>query len=147
MNTQFRILLLVLAVCFAGCEPNSKSGGPGVTKDTDRGSTVTQADETFSLDVPNLPTALKQGEAQTLEIGIRRGTNFDEDVTLKFDDIPDGVMLDPSSPMIKQGEQNVTITVEASESAALGDFIVKVRGVPTTGAEASNQFSLKINEK
>jgi len=159
----------LIAVLAAGCT-EGQPGGPGVTQTTKPTtterpatpppttttppSTVTtnkpvigEADRTFSLDAPNLPTFLKQGEAKTVTISLSRGSNFDQDVTLELSGMPQGVTADPQKVMIKHGEDEASIKLQAADDAALGDFTINVTGHPATGADAKNEFKLKITEK
>lgn len=107
---------------------------------------VGEAENTFTLSVPTLSTTVKQGESKTVKISIDRGKNFDEDVTLEFSGLPQGITLEPERPMIKHGEKEDTITVHAANDAALGDFTVKVMGHPTQGADATNELKLTVKE-
>ena len=91
--------------------------------------------------VVNQPQA---GETKTLSIGIKRGNNFQEDVTLKFADVPQGVTVDPASPVIKQGETETKITLKAATDASLGDFTIKLTGHPTKGSDASHEFKITV---
>ena len=100
------------------------------------------------LSVPLLATSLKQGETKSVDISINRGTNFDADIALSFSDLPTGITLNPARPAIKHGDTKVSITVAATEDAALGDFIVKVTGQPSQGAvDAVNDLKLTVSEK
>lgn len=138
--------IVVAAIGTAGCNQGS-SGGPGATKH-DNKPTVGTAENTFTLSVPHLTsTSLKQGESKVVDIGIKRGKNFDQDVALKFEDLPKGVTADPSSPSIKHGQDDVKVTFKAADDAALGDFTVKVVGHPSTGEDASNTIKLTVNKK
>jgi len=169
-------LFLLAAVGLVGCESHSTPGGPGAkgtpgttrpttppadrtptTPPADRTATtpsgtdnkplVGQAEQTFTLDVPNLSTTVKQGETKTIDIGVKRGKNFDQDVTLKFMDVPRGVTIEPASPVIKHGDKEAKVTVHAADDAAIGDFTVKVVGHPATGPDATNELKLKIAKK
>ncbi|HYV34951.1 MAG TPA: hypothetical protein VE988_04550, partial [Gemmataceae bacterium] len=106
-----------------------------------------QADDTFTLSVPTLATTLKQGETKTASIGIKRGKNFDGDVTIKFAETPKGLAIDPTSPVIKHGDTEAKITLKAAEDAALGDFTIKLTGHPTKGADAANEFKVTVQKK
>jgi hypothetical protein len=106
-----------------------------------------EAEETFNLSVPALSTHLKQGETKVASISLARGKNFDEDVTLEFDDLPKGVTIDPASHVIKHGDTEAKFTFQATDDAALGDFTVKVTGHPTKGADAKTEFKLTVDEK
>ena len=138
--------VVLLGVALAGCGQQGKSGGPGATDSTGRENPLKQADNTFSLDAPNLATRIKQGQSDSITISIRRGNNFTEDVTLKFDGVPAGVTIDPASPTIKSSDAKVTLNVAAAANAALGDHNVKVTGHPTKGVDATSEFKLTIAE-
>ena len=146
MKTQIAGLLVAALVVFTGCNKGTP-GGPGATNPNAKKPVVGQADETFTLSVPTLSTTVKQGETKTIEIGIKRGKNFDEDVTLKFADAPTGLTIEPASPAIKHGDTVAKLTLKAADNAALGDFTIKVTGHPTKGADASNEFKLTVNKK
>lgn len=147
MKSACVALFAAALITVVGCESKSTTGGPGATRTTDRQASVGQSNETFTLDVPNLATTVKQGEAKQIGIDIRRGTNFGEDVTLSFDNLPKGVTIDPPSPSIKKGETGAKFNVRAAEEAALGDFTVKAKGTPTKGAPAMSEFKLTVERK
>ena len=152
-------LVAMALVALNGCTQGTP-GGPGAvnTPSTTPNKTTTttttvqkpvlgQAEETFNLSVPSLSTGMKQGETKAASISLSRGKNFDEDVTLKFDDLPKGITIDPDSPVIKHGEKEAKITFQAADDAALGDFTIKVTGHPTKGADAKTEFKLTVAEK
>ena len=86
-------------------------GGPGATNTTAKKPSFREADNTFNLTASS--TSLKQGETKTVLIGIKRGKNFQDDVTVKFTDMPQGVTLDPASLTIKHGETDTKVTLKA----------------------------------
>ena len=137
--------ILAVAVGAAGCGTGSP-GGPGATKPGDK-PVLSTTEQTFTLSVPTFSTKLKQGEAKVVTIGIKRGKNFDQDVSLKLDGLPKGVTVDPAAPAIKHGEEEVKVTVKAADDAALGDFTVKVVGHPATGGDASNELKVTVEKK
>jgi uncharacterized membrane protein len=145
MKTTFATLLVLGLVAFTGCNKGTE-GGPGATNPTNK-SHIGQTEDTFSLTVPTLSTKLKQGESKVVDIGIKRGKNFDEDVALKFDNMPQGVTIDPATPTIKHGDSDTKITVKTADDAAVGDFTVKVTGHPTKGTDASNDLKLTVQKK
>ncbi|MBS0204113.1 MAG: hypothetical protein JSS49_14500 [Planctomycetes bacterium] len=150
---QLGLVLLALAV-ISGCTENTV-GGPGVSSPPPGNSTSTtakrpdygQPEETFTLLVPLLSTQMKQGETKEASVGVSRGKNFDEDVTLKFDELPAGVTITPASTVIKHGDSETKIAIRAMDDAALGDFTIKVVGHPTMGADATSMFKLTVKEK
>ena len=145
MKSPFAVMLVVGVAVFTGCNKGTE-GGPGAT-DASHKSQIGQSEETFSLSVPTLSTKLKQGESKAVDIGIKRGKNVKEDVTLQFSNVPQGVTIDPASAAIKHGDTETKITVKATDNAAVGDFTVTVKGHPTKGADATNELKLTIEKK
>lgn len=101
------------------------------------------AKDSFTLKGPG-STSLKQGEAKTVSIGIKRDKSFDQDVALKFGDLPKGVTLEPNAPVIKHGDEETEVTITGADDASLGKFDIKVTGHPAKGADASNEFKLTV---
>jgi len=108
---------------------------------------VSRTEDTFSLDVPNLSTSLKQGEAKQVAIALTRGKNFNQEVVLRFQDLPKGVTIDPAQVTVKPGDKEAKLTVKAAADAPIGTFNIKVAGEPKTGATASNEFKIAIAAK
>jgi hypothetical protein len=52
-----------------------------------------------------------------------------------------------ASPPIKAGSEEAKCAVRASADAALGEFVIKVIGRPSKGADASNEFKIVIEKK
>jgi hypothetical protein len=162
------VCLLIMAFAVgAGCNNDKTPGGPGVKPATDKPAAdkpaadrpvadkpadkgkplVGEADNTFTLSTPTLATSITQGENKNVTIGINRGTNFQEDVTLKFDGMPKGVTVDPANPKIAKSDTEAKVTLKAANDAAVGDFKVKVIGTPTKGAEGSSDMSVTVKKK
>jgi uncharacterized membrane protein len=147
MNKVSLSLLVLILVVLSGCTPGAP-GGPGATTSTGKGTDLLgPAEETFRLSPPMLATTLKQGETRVVSLGISRGKNFDEDVSVKFDDLPKGVSIEPSNPVIKHGDTEVKLTVKAAEDAAVGTFNVKVTGHPSKGPDGTTELKLKVEQK
>lgn len=149
MMKSFYVGMLVAALAvFTGCDGKSTSGGPGATNGgTKKGTSIGQPDNSFKLDTPNLATKLKQSESQVVTISIKRGKNFDQDVTLKFDNLPQGVSVDPASPTVKHGENETKVNFKAANDAAVGTFTVKVMGHPKEGPDATSELKLDVSKK
>jgi uncharacterized membrane protein len=147
MKTSIVGLLLSALVASTGCNNQGTSGGPGATNRSDNKPIIGRADDAFTLDPPNLATKLKQGEPKAIAIGINRGKNFDQDVTLKFENLPKGMSIEPAHPVIKHGETEAKLTIKATDDAAIGEFAIKVTGHPAKGADASNEFKITVDEK
>ena len=139
-------LLAMVMVAFSGCS-QAVPGGPGVTKSSPNAPAYGEADNTFNLSVPHMSTTLHQGGTKEVSIGIERGKNFGEDVTLKFADGPKGVTLASANPVILHGDTQAKVTFTATGDASLGDFTVKVTGHPTKGADATNELKITVAKK
>jgi len=142
MKSAFVGLLVVGVVALAGCDGKDTPGGPGATNTTGKQPLYGQADNTFKLTAPS--TSLAQGETKTVSIGIKRGTNFQGDVALQFKDVPEGVTVSPTSPVIKHGDKETEITLKAAADASQGNFTVKVTGHPTTGPDGTTELTLAV---
>jgi len=145
-------LLAAAAVGLIGCNNQGTPGGPGASAPSTSGRTgvnigVGQAEDTFRLDMPNLSTRMTQGEVHQVSIGIKRGKNFSEDVVLQFGELPKGVTIEPATATLKAGEEEAKVSVKAADDAALGDHTIKVTGQPKTGAAATNEFKITVNQK
>ena len=146
MKRIITVLFLGALVAASGCD-KSTSGGPGTSVPDSEQATVGLTDDTFSLDTPMMSTKLAQGEAVAVTIGIKRGKNIDQDVTLMFNDLPNGVSIDPMSPVILRSDMDAKVTVAAADDAALGDFTIKVMGHPTQGANATAELKITVDQK
>ena len=91
-----------------------------------------------------MSSSLQQGQTTEATIGIKRAKNFDEDVALKFADVPSGVAVEPASPIIRHGDAEAQITLTGTSDASLGKFDIKATGHPAKGADASNELKLAI---
>ncbi len=136
-------LAMMSLAALVGCSQGTP-GGPG-TAETQ--PTYGQAENTFNLTVPIMSSSLQQGEQTEATVGIKRAKNFDEDVALKFTDVPQGVTVEPANPVIKHGDSEAKITFKAGDEALLGDFKVNVTGHPTKGTDAQIEFKLTIDAK
>lgn len=141
MRILFTNVALGVLLTLLGCNQGT-SGGPGATSPPSTKPITGQTEDTFSLIIPS--AQLNQGAAKIVSIGINRGKNFREDVSLKFDGLPTGLTLDPAALLIKHGDKEAQGTLKAAADAALGDFTVKVIGHPTKGADAINEMKISI---
>jgi hypothetical protein len=146
MIRSFTGLLVMAVVALTGCNQNQGTpGGAGASNPAAKKPLFGQADDTFNLSTAT--ASVQQGGTKEGSIGIKRGTNFGEDVTVQFDDVPKGVILDPTSLVIKHGDTEGKFTLTAGDEAPLGDFVVKVTGHSAKGADASNEFKLTVTKK
>jgi uncharacterized membrane protein len=150
MKKPLVLMAGLLVSCVVGCnDQNSHNqGGPGVTHPTtSKMPTLGQKEDTFSLSMPTFSTKITQGESKTATIGIKRGKNFDQDVTLKFGDLPKGVTITPASPVIKHSDTEEKVTIAAAPDAAVGDFTISTKADPSHGAEATTEIKITVVKK
>jgi hypothetical protein len=129
---------------FAAFSNRGTSGGPGATDPPSSPSFTGQAEATFSLSVPSVD--LNQGSTIPVTIGIHRGQNFGQDVSLMFGALPKGISFTPACPQIKHGDSDTEILLTALNDAALGDFTISVTGQPASGAEAVGEMKVSIEK-
>jgi uncharacterized membrane protein len=139
-------MAMMTLAALAGCTQGTP-GGPGTTDANAEKPAYGQADDTFNLSAARMATSLQQGEQTETTVGIKRAKSFDQDVTLKFADLPQGVTVKPARPVIKRGDTDAKITFEAVDEAPVGDFVVKVTGHPTKGGDAQIELKLSVTAK
>ncbi len=138
-----------------GCNVNTPRG-PGIsevpnvsgvsnTTTAEYRPTLGVPDEAFSLSVPATSIRLTVGESARVAVSIKRGRNFQEDVTLTISGLPDGVSVQPETPMIKAGDPEAPLDFHANDDAATGTYKITVVGHPSSGADARSETSLTIS--
>jgi len=152
MTNKSGLLALIAAIglCFSvivltGCDRSGTPGGPGVTGTGVKAHLYGQSDDTFSLTAASM--SIKQGDSEKGIIGIKRGTNFDQDVTVAFTDVPKGVTIGPATLGLRHGDADAKFTVTAGDGATPGEYTVKLSGHPGKGGDATNQFKLTVARK
>jgi hypothetical protein len=139
-------VLALAAIVVAGCDhKGSTAGGPGATDPSARPPRYGEADNTFNLTAPSM--SVKQGAAVQGTIGIKRGTNFAQDVSLAFENLPKGITLDPSALTIKSGGTDAQFKLIAGDDVVPGEFTITVVGHPANGGDATVQLSLTVDKK
>jgi hypothetical protein len=142
-----RSAMIVLGlIALIGC---NESPPGGATHNTGRASRtgLTTPEETFRLEAPAVDTTIKQGETKKITLKMSRGKNFDQDVKLEFNGVPQGVTITPASHTFKAGASDLEVTIEAKKDAALGKHKVEVTGTPSTsGAPTSVTFEIDVRK-
>lgn len=138
IHTAFTAGMLLL---LAGCGQGT-SGGPGAASPPEKTSVLGQADDTFSISMP--PVALHQGERKAFTLEVSRAKDFKGNVSVKFDGLPAGVTADVSPLVIQAANEEVKLTLVATETAAIGDYTFTITGHPTSGANAVSKVKLSI---
>lgn len=78
---------------------------------------------------------------------IKRDKSFAPHVALKFGELPAGEIVEPTAPVIKQGDAKAQVTLTVADDAEPGNFTIKVVGHPAQGANAAPEFKLTVAEK
>jgi len=148
MRQIYVTLAAASIIGFIGCN-KSTPGGPGVSESPTNGKKpiIGQEEKTFTLATPTLSTRMKQGETKEVTISINRGKNMDDDVQLKFEDLPKSLTIEPMNAAIKHDDTEAKITLKAADDASVGDFTIKVTGHPTKGADAMSELKVTIAKK
>jgi len=130
----FLSLAALTAVLFTGCQQSSEGGTPG-----------TKAN--FKIEGPVTGETIKQGEQDTINLSINRGSDFKKDVRLKAE-APDKIKAELSKPMVKASEdEKFTMNVTVDKDAAIGDHVIKVTGTPEGGGSATHlDVKIKVDK-
>lgn len=146
MSRSFFGLLGVTLAALVGCDQaKHTAGGPGATTTDTKPPMFGRADDTFDLTLAS--QSVKQGESKEVTVGIRRGTNFSQDVGLRFADLPAGVTATPANSALKHGDGDARVMLAVTDDAVPGDYTVKVMGHPSNGGDATAEFRLTVAAK
>ena len=130
MKTLFAMMMLLALITVSGCWNTSNQGGSMAV------------DEEFSITVPSSST-VKQGEETTITVALNRGAYFKQDVQLDLK--AEGITVTPKNIMVKASEKpDVRIQIMAAKTAALGDYLISVKGTPTNGQPTATTFTVKV---
>ncbi len=101
-------------------------------------------DEGFMIAVPRLSTRMKQGETRSVEISLKRGSYFKQDVDLRID-LAQGLTVDPTSITIKAADKpELLLRVTADHRTPIGQYRVSIVGTPKLGESTSAEFNVKV---
>jgi uncharacterized membrane protein len=119
--------------------------GHTMQSDSPKGGSALKG-EGFKIAVPTFDTKVKQGETQSVTISLERGDSFKQDVTLEIKlSKGEGLTFDPAKVLVKASDKpDVQLTITVPKDAALGEYIVSVKGTPTTGEPTSVEFNVKV---
>jgi len=124
------VIATLALVGFCGCM--SPKGG-GMSKD-----------EGFKIQVPMFATDIKQGDRQTINVTVRRGEFFKQDVRLEIKASP-GISVTPTDVLVKASDTpEVPLQIAVPKNAALSEYRVFVKGTPQTGQPTSIEIKVKV---
>jgi hypothetical protein len=120
-----------LLVCMLGCGKTNEVTGEGGKK--------------LKLTVPAVATTVKQGEEAKVTIKVTK-EKFDDDVTLKFKDLPDGVKVVESDTKVPKGGKEATFTLKADSKAKIEDGQKVAVTAEGGGMKAQEEFTVNVKE-
>ena len=127
-------LAALSAIWLTGCTQSSEGGTPG-----------TKAN--FKIEGPVTGETIKQGEQDTIDLSINRGSDFKKDVKLAAD-APAKIKAELNKTMVKASEDtkfNMTVTVD--KDAPIGDHVIKVTGTPEGGGSPTHlDVKIKVDK-
>ena len=119
-------LAALAALTITGCQQSSEGGTPG-----------TKAN--FKIEGPVTGETIKQGEQDTIDLSINRGSDFKKDVKLTAEAPDSKIKAELNKTMVKASEDTkFNMTVSVAKDAPIGDHIVKVTGTPEGGGSPTH---------
>ena len=145
MKRSIAVLLSASFVGLVGCGKEGTTGGPGAVDPNAKTPLVGRQDNTFAVTTSSM--SVKPGGAATSSsIGIKRGSGFDQDVSVEFADLPKGVTLEPSKLSIPKNTSEAKFNANAAFETTPGDYTVRVVGKPTSGPDSVGDFKLTVSK-
>lgn len=130
-SVEFKVRVINTETSYALQSDSPQGGGVGEGED-------------FKISVPYFSTKIAQGQVQTVKISLDRGESFKQDVTLKIK-AGKGIKVDPTEAVVKVGDKSeMQIKITVPEDAAIGEYIVSVKGTPKTGETTSVGFKVNV---
>ncbi|MCX5682723.1 MAG: hypothetical protein NT049_03460 [Planctomycetota bacterium] len=130
MKTAMIVVMTLALTAVFGCM--SPKGG-GMSKD-----------EGFKIQVPMFATDIKQGDSKTINVTVRRGEFFKQDVRLEMK-ASAGISVTPASLLVKASDTpEVPIQILVPKNAPLSEYRVYVKGTPQTGESTSIEIKVKV---
>ena len=130
MKTLIAFFLTLTLITVTGCMNTSSKGG------------ISPTYEQFSITVPSSMT-IKQGATEPITVSLNRGVDFKQDVQLYLK--ANDVTVTPASILVKSGDNpDVKVQITATSNAALGNYIVFVKGTPEKGQSTSAECLVTV---
>ena len=162
MKLASAAVLFGMVVALAGCSQESTPGGPGASSTTKMNTStattptsstsvtttankpvITDKNNTFTLKVPEMTTAVRPGKKEEVTISISRGSAFKESVKIQFR-APKGVTIMPAEPVIAAGQDKVSVTVQSTKEAPAGKTNIAVLAIPESGRSVSLEMPIDV---
>ena len=116
------------------CNKSPEGGSPGT-------------DDSFKLAGGTIPSAIKQGDTESVKVSVERGKNFHKSVRLEAK-APDKIHVSLDRNLVKDGESpDVNLKVHPADEAAAGDYKVTVTGTTDNGSPTNLELTVKVIKK
>jgi hypothetical protein len=135
---------LLAVSLLTGCSEETTPGGPGAATTTSEGEPANE-EATFTLELPTGATNIEAGKSEVATIGIDRGENFTQDVTVTFMP-PQGVTVEPSEATIRSDAEEVEVTIRVEPTAQPGEQIINVSGNGGSGPPATGELKIEVTK-
>jgi hypothetical protein len=105
-----------------------------------------EAGKKLKVTVPATATTVKQGEETKVTIKVTKD-KFDDDVTLHFKQLPEGVKVVDSDMKVPKGGKEVTVTLKADDKAKPEKGQKVVVQAEGGGLKTQEELTLNVQEK
>jgi len=89
---------------------------------------------------------ITQGGSDKVTIAINRD-NFNDPVTIRLNDLPQGVQAVPMEIVIPAGSSSATVELKAADNASVGEHRVQIDAVAPGLGENVQMFTLTVKDK
>jgi uncharacterized membrane protein len=95
-----------------------------------------------------MTTKVEQGTSKTFKIGISRGSDFKDDVTLKADSPDSKLTVTFDQNAFKGSEKkDIEATVKAADDAKIGESTIAITGTPQSGEPTTLNVKVDVTAK
>jgi len=134
-------VLSLAALCAWGCENKTTTTGPAPAGTSGKSNEVKK----LTLKAAE-KESIKQGDSYDLKIKIER-KNFDDPVTVRLSDLPEGVTSDMAEVVIPAGTTETKVKLTAAADAAVGEHDVKIDAKAPGVDDNMQTMKLTVKEK
>lgn len=130
------------ALCAWGCDNKTTTTGPAPAPGTSGKSNEVKK---LTLKAP-ASESIKQGDSHELTIKIDR-SNFDDPVTIRLNELPEGVTCSTNEVVIPAGTTEAKVTLKVAPDAAVGEHDVKVDAKASGVDDNTQTMKLTVKDK
>ncbi len=132
MKTAITLAMTLALATVCGCRSSSPRGG------------VMDKDHGFKIKVRRFTMGIKQGDTETVEVSLKRGDYFKQDVRLQID-VPEGLAIEPNDVLVRASDSpDVELQITAAADAALGKYRIAIKASPVTGQPTSDELTVEV---